>query len=202
MDYKFNHFAEKLEKKFSKNYHLITEDLIRYWYITTIGEFENAAIERPYRNHEESLQLLKSTRARADLYYSDTDVVIEFKFHKKLDSSCSCKTDNLGLVVGDMNRLSLLNCEHKLLIYIFDQEMYGYYQKHKPQLIRKMNCSETFTSQELFTNLRDRTLDKIALAGFCKGAKNKLSYAIKTIYSATITDRFFLRIYEVKSDKD
>lgn len=68
------------------------------------------------------------------MYYNGTneqtevkeEVVIEFKYHKKVDRSTTCKTTNMGEVFRDVNRLSSLENKEKYFIYVFDQEMKDY----------------------------------------------------------------------------
>ena len=126
-------FITELNQQFSKMPKLITEDLIRQWFIDTQSlTYSETIIEKPYKllsiNKKSSVVI--NNRARADLYYQEhgkEDVVVEFKYHKKIDTSTTCKTTNLGEVLRDLNRLSCLNNKEKYFIYVFDKEMKDYY---------------------------------------------------------------------------
>ena len=128
-------FEKELQIRFNNIAHLVTEDLIRQWFIKTQKlTLKDTRIEKPYRllKFKPKFQNVLNSRARADLYYQENgkeDVVIEFKYHKKVDSSPTCKTTNMGEVFRDLNRLSTLDNKEKYFIYVFNQEMKEYYDK-------------------------------------------------------------------------
>ena len=135
---KFSDYSACLKTHFSFEEKLITEDLIRYWFIDVHRKEYNFSIEEPYYSKKGYKTPIKysgakiSDRARADLYVCDdktTDAVFEFKYHRKSERSSSCRTTNVGEVFNDLNRLSLLDNKEKYLVYVFDKEMASYYEK-------------------------------------------------------------------------
>ena len=107
----YENFNEILKTKFNNIPRLVTEDLIRFWFIESQNlNVPSVIIEKPYKNlniNENFIDYL-TNRIRADFYYAPWDTVIEFKYHKKIESSDSCKTTNMGEVFRDLNRLSVL----------------------------------------------------------------------------------------------
>lgn len=135
MTINYNPFIIELSKKFTDMPHLVTEDLIRQWFIETQTlTYKDTRIEKPYKclSIKPKFKGVINNRAHADLYYQEDgieDVVIEFKYHKKINTSPTCKTTNMGEVFRDLNRLACLENKEKYFIYVFDQEMKKYYDK-------------------------------------------------------------------------
>lgn len=148
--------------------YLVTEDLIRHWFI----EIHKGAcrIEVPYQRNNNPKTPLKirqnapklktniygTVRSRADLYYwgfleensrDQEDTVIEFKFHRDTLYSKCCTATNAGEVFNDLNRLSILENKEKYLVYVFDSTMKNYYDKklacHKHGAQSPMNVFNT-----------------------------------------------------------
>ena len=93
MNFKFDFsgFEQELAKHFNKEHHIITEDLIRYWFIQTHLQNGMPSTEVPYIRKKENKSITplipsenkpklipiihnggkKSYRVRADLYYGD-----------------------------------------------------------------------------------------------------------------------------------
>lgn len=196
MNIDFKKFEEKLAEKFDVMSHLVTEDLIRYWFIQSQGrEYADAEIETPYRRLRvnPSFNGTLSNRARVDLHYKEEDVVIEFKYHKKVALSTTCKTTNMGSVFNDLNRLSTLQSADKYLIYVFDREMYDYYQKHSPTAILKVGSDvQSLDIRELKADAlrEDGEFFKSALASFAEVVDgfSGFSYNAQVVCSRKIGD--------------
>lgn len=148
-------------------------------------------------------------RVRADLYDEQSDTVIEFKYHKQIDTSDSCETTNMGEVFRDLNRLSLLGNAEKYLIYVFDDEMLNYYKKNAITNIFNIEKSDLSVPSNINgdKNLH-KEFFKTAFSSFDDEYKDfsKFSYTVKTEFSSKITtvkDRdgknksFYLKIYKV-----
>ena len=147
MNFDFGNFENELKKHFNKEHHLVTEDLIRYWFIGSHSSNGDAYTEVPYiRAGKTPLVInanapkLNSDRARADLYYGDIDnckkknaveqdVVVEFKYHRCTRYSDCCTGTDCGSVFRDLNRLSILENKEKYFVYVFDQKMKEYYDE-------------------------------------------------------------------------
>ena len=87
----FSRFKDELAKHFRKEHHIVTEDLIRYWFIQTHSQNGMSSTEVPYIREKEDKSITplissknkpklipiihkggkKSYRVRADLYYGD-----------------------------------------------------------------------------------------------------------------------------------
>ena len=202
---KYVDFKKELDKHFSVEKHLITEDLIRYWFIHIHGT--NTIIEMPYRLlsiKPTKSSFLASNRARADLYYGNPeDTVIEFKYHRKSDYSSSCTATNMGSVFNDLNRLSILDNKEKYLIYVFDEEMKKYYEKNSPFDILKI--SKAKVSPKIGIN---KTTDSKVAIGFEEFKKQAFSgfnckkfedfnYTVKISDIQKLVNGFYLIIYRV-----
>lgn len=149
MNINWNKFIKELANHFYKEKGLITEDLIRYWFIKL--NKNPCKIEVPYFRTDKKgnsitplvilnskKNYLNSNRNRLDLYFEKLKVAIEFKYHRKTDYSNNCTATNVGEVFNDINRLSILDCDEKYVIYVFDDKMKKYYRNNgesddKPQ---------------------------------------------------------------------
>lgn len=147
MIFNFVNFENELKTHFDNEHHLVTEDLIRYWFIGTHSSNGDAYTEVPYiRPGKTPLVInanapkLNSERARADLYYGDIDncekkndaeqdIVLEFKYHRCTRYSDCCTGTDCGSVFRDLNRLSILDNKEKYFVYVFDQKMKDYYDE-------------------------------------------------------------------------
>lgn len=156
MSFKFNFkgFEHELAQHFNNEHHIVTEDLIRYWFISAHAEKGNGdpSIEIPYiRDNDngdsitplvrKNQPVLNSNNARADLYYGDIskkgcgrkktvdeeDFVFEFKYHRCTRYSDCCTGTDCGSVFRDLNRLSILDNREKYFVYVFDEKMRKYY---------------------------------------------------------------------------
>lgn len=205
MKINYKAFEDELALRFNNMSHLVTEDLIRQWFIETQNlTIKNTVIERPYR-----LLKLKSKfisvlnhRARADLFYDgkiaqtdqSEDVVIEFKYHKKTPYSDTAKTTNMGEVFRDLNRLSTLNNKEKYFIYVFDKEMKDYYDKHVFDILKvDADCGKTLNSADIETLIKGKKSAEFKNAAFSPFDKkividfNFFSYTVEVLYSNHIT---------------
>lgn len=193
----------ELAKRFNNMAHLVTEDLIRQWFIETQSlTIKNTIIEKPYREliskHSKFYSEINS-RARADLYYNGTneqtkvkeEVVIEFKYHKKVDRSTTCKTTNMGEVFRDLNRLSTLENKEKYFIYVFDQEMKDYYDKQSFDILNVGNYSSAHIPSALNKYIKDEHGEfyKSAFSSFSDNYQDfgYFGYAIEVLYSNHVT---------------
>lgn len=196
MDYKLEKFEEKLCTELTESPKLVTEDLIRHWYIKTVGK-DDARIEVPYcelTKKSETAKLYTSTRSRVDLLLKKRNCAIEFKYHRKNKPGQSCTTDNLAYVIKDMSRLSLLDIEHKVVLYVFDKEMHAYVNKHCNQLLQKDASVELSSLKKL--NLTNYFWNK-AFESFADDAKDKLNYTIKIIEGVSFNNGFYTYAYEI-----
>lgn len=203
---KYVDFKKELVKHFSVEPRLITECLIRYWFIEIHGR-NDAEIEKPYRTlsiNPKYKTYLASNRARADLYYGNAeDTVIEFKYHRKTKYSSCCTATNMGSVFNDLNRLSILDNKEKYLIYVFDEEMKKYYEKNSPFDILKI--SKAKVSPKIGIN---KTTDSKVAIGFEEFKKQAFSgfnckkfedfnYTVKISDIQKLVNGFYLIIYRV-----
>ncbi len=206
----YEKFNEILKTKFNNIPRLVTEDLIRFWFIESQNlNVPSVIIEKPYKNlhinenfihiNENFIDYL-TNRIRADLYYAPWDTVIEFKYHKKIESSDSCTTTNMGEVFRDLNRLSVLGNKEKYLIYVFDGEMKKYYDKRAVTDILKFDKnSECKVSGEInIDENSNREFYKAAFSSFRDGYKNfsKFNYTVRKVYSDKITS------FKIENEKD
>lgn len=208
-----NAFVQSLNNEFNTFPKLVTEDLIRRLYIENYCQKINSEIEIPYEDEKKRLILRVGAKdlfsrtpkrngkyKRADLYDKSCDYAVEFKYHKKLDTGNTAKTDNFGYIFNDMNRLSLLENKRKLLVYVFDDEMYSYYMKNKrcPEL-----CGEkgtTFSSSDIYSRTSGNEFKKRALSGFKVEYLSNFNYSVETLFSYDFIlndSKFYLRIYEI-----
>lgn len=159
-------FVAELNRAFSTMAHLVTEDWIRQCFIDAQSLVKKEVrIEKPYRNLRIKPKFcgVLNNQARADLYYQehgDEDTVIEFKYHKKLSTSTTCKTTNMGEVFRDFNRLSVLDNKEKYLIYVFDEEMKNYYDSNVFDILK-------------IAKAKGKTLDNRGIPSLTKGKKIK-----------------------------
>lgn len=204
---------DKLKTKFNNIPHLVTEDLIRFWFIESQNlSIPSTTIEKPYENLEIKSKFKEhiTIRARADLYDEQSDVVIEFKYHKKISTSDSCKTTNMGEVFRELNRLSVLNNTKKYLIYVFDSEMMDYYNKY--EIANIFNIAEKsdlkIPSDIKASKNSHKEFYKTAFSSFDDNCKDfsEFTYTVKTEYSNTITtvmgkddkpNTFYIKVYKV-----
>ena len=207
-------FEKELSKKFSLMPRLVTEDLIRQWFIDTQGlTYGETTIEKPYRtlNINPPYKTIINNRARADLYYQengDEDVVIEFKYHKKVETSATCKTTNMGEVFRDLNRLACLGNKEKYFIYVFDDEMKQYYDKNSPSDILKIgneNIIKTIPQQLSGIEKNENgEFFNSAFSSFSKDFQDfcNFNYTVKVLYSGTLlANKFYMIILKITNKK-
>lgn len=134
-----------LQNEYTRCGNLFNEDLLRYFFVESYSKIvstqtvSSAIIEVPYIKSKSTgtpLKLknppavsLKTTKCRADLYYKSDDEVIEFKFHRRSPYSACCTGSDLGSVLNDFNRLSILDNSGKYEIYCCDEDMKRYFTK-------------------------------------------------------------------------
>ena len=198
-------YVAELSNHFNNKAHLITEDLIRYWFIITQKlSIKETKIEKPYRllKLKSKYQKILNNRARADLYYGGQneqigkkeDVVMEFQCHKKSFYSSTAKTTNMGEVFRDLNRLSALDNDEKYFIYIFDQEMKEYYDNHVFDILKvNTNQGKVLNSIDIETIIKGKKTDdfkKTALSPFDDNlvkSFDDFNYTAEVLYSNHIT---------------
>ncbi len=196
MNIDFKKFEDKLAEKFDDMSHLVTEDLIRYWFIQSQGlDLGKAEIEKGYKRIETGIKTVAS-RARANLVY-DENAVIEFEFHKGIKTSATCKTTNMGRAFGNLNKLSMLKDKERYFIYVFDQEMQNYYRDNAANSIlfagnylkQKIQYKDALT--QVNTSLKE--FKKGAVSFLRKGKHNVnivfnaiQDYSIEVLYSKEI----------------
>lgn len=198
MDYCFDKFEKRLKKELAEYPKLITEDLLRHWYIVANENIANAVIEYPYRKLIDTDRWFKSNRVRIDLCYIQNNTLntaFEFKFHKKVETA-SCETDNFGQIFNDLNRLSLLDCSDRLLIYVYDEEMFKYYNNCHAPLIGE---TSEFSSKDIFEKYQMKTFCDSAYRGIKENVKSTFNYRIKVVYSCELPRGFHLQIYKVQN---
>ena len=196
MKINYGTYVEELTNRFNNMAHLVTEDLIRQLFIETQKfTIRNTIIEKPYR---ELLSMLSryyseiNSRARADFYYNgkNEDVVIEFKYHKKVDRSTTCKTTNMGEVFRDLNRLSILENKEKYFIYVFDQEMKDYYDSQPFDILKigKNNTATIPASMSDYIKDEHGEFYKNAFSSFSDMFQDfsGFSYTVDVLYSSRI----------------
>ncbi|MBE5740728.1 MAG: hypothetical protein E7352_06165 [Clostridiales bacterium] len=215
----------ELAKRFNTMAHLVTEDLIRQWFIETQNlSIGDTVIEKPYRllKLKANFQSRLNSRARADFHYNGQskqtgekeDVVIEFKYHKKSPYSDTAKTTNMGEAFRDLNRLSTLANKEKYFIYVFDQEMKDYYDKHVFDILKvDANKGKTLKSSDIETLIKGKKTEDFkntALSSFDRNmvkSFDDFNYTVDLHYSDCITtykkldgsdDKMYIIIVRVK----
>ena len=189
---------------------IITEDLVRYWFINVHSDY-SADIEVPYYELISKRGVLNS-RARADLRLSkgEENAVFEFKYHRKAVRSSSCTATNMGSVFHDLNRLSILDNKNKYLVYVFDQEMADYYEKNKifnilkPSELKKgtVKYKVNGSTDARIAKSKYEEFKKQAFSGF-NAAINSFSgfgYTVEVEYFNEISvekEKFYVVIYKV-----
>ena len=174
MNFNFDNFKNELKTHFDNEHHLVSEDLIRYWFIGTHSSNGDAYTEVPYIRAGKTPLLintnapkLNSDQARADLYYGDIDnckkknddeqdIVLEFKYHRCTRYSDCCTGTDCGSVFRDLNRLSILENKEKYFVYVFDQAMKKYYDE---KITKNPN-----SAYEIF-NIKNRPSNPIKVDG-------------------------------------
>ena len=231
MNIDWGKFVENIVKHFDRERGLITEDLIRYWFIKQI---KNACkIEVPYfRTDKNGMSItplkilrgkenyLKSNRNRLDLYFEESKVAIEFKYHRKTDYSNNCTATNIGEIFNDINRISILDCNEKYIVYVFDDKMKKYYQNNggsedKPQYyfnIDKVHEKDNFVfnSTKSVCNYNGMEFLKNAFSSFkiaqydeitkLNGFSN-FTYILNAQVVGEINNEFCLVVYKVDEIK-
>ena len=150
-------FTDNLQSHYKNEGYLFTEDLIRYWFVDYIRTIDLISpkgyteIEVPYSK----LNLKKNcpfrlkegkNRCRADLHYCGEDQVVEFKFHRSTMYSKSCTASDLGTLLNDFNRLSILDNKNKYSIYICDAFMEDYFINHHKTHFPFLDYNNTITT--------------------------------------------------------
>ena len=214
-------FTNNLQSHYNNEGYLFTEDLIRYWFVNyfmTIDKTKsklNTEIEVPYlKGSTTKLRLKKScpislksssageNRSRADLCYCNEDEVVEFKFNRCTRYSKSCTNSNLGSLLNDFNRLSILENKHKYSIYVCDEYMKNYLiNRHKTNFpfLDFNKTIATFTYSKEYYNMPNfKDILKNAFSSFIdkdEYYKNpslfdlrKFGYKIKLLYKNKISD--------------
>lgn len=204
---KINYTAYKslLKRRIISQIDLTTESNIRELFVYTNGG--KIEIETPYiqpQKAKKKTPLLVQNCAQfkrtgknlphADLYIEDCDVVIEFKYHKKAEYSDTAKTMNMGEVFRDLNRLSTLDNKEKYFIYVFDQEMKEYYDKHVFDILKvNTNKGATLKSIDIETLIKGKKVKdfrNVALSSFDRNIVtdfNYFSYTTNVLYSSHVT---------------
>lgn len=208
MNSQFTNFKAKLTTAFKNMPKLVTEDLIRHWFIEEQGlTITNTTIEKPYRdllNKKSKFYSALNNRARADLYYQENGNkgVVELKYHKRVETSATCKTTNMGEVFRDLNRLSTLDVKEKYFIYVFDKEMKEYYDKHDATFLKIGNSLPVNVPQDInnFLNNAPGEFYKIAFSSFSDDYQDfsKFNYTVKVLLlDIMIDNEFYLLILQV-----
>lgn len=204
MKINYTDFKKELDAHFSDEPHLVTECLIRYLFIK--AHKTEAEIEVPYRvlPIKPTKNYLEYKRARVDLYYGNPeDAVFEFKYHRRTKYSDCCTATNMGKVFNDLNRLSVIDKTEKYFIYVFDENMKKYYEKHSPFDILKM--SRVNVGDKLNVN---GAIDKLLAGGYAEFKKQAFSgftaiefknydYTIEVKRIETLSNNYNLLIFEI-----
>ena len=224
----YSDYVSQLENYFSSISKLMTEDLVRHIFVMLHNK--NCAIEVPYirtkspitplKVKKTKLTYFKNSLSRADLYYErgvkgitddEKDAVIEFKFHRRTKYSQNCATSKIGSVFGDLNRLSLLKNDTKYLIYVFDKNMFDYFDKcMKPNDPRYYFNTKSLSVGSLYTiepnpstapRFFEKEFSKNALRGFNSAVASDMSafcYDIELEYCGKIPNvDYYLIAYKV-----
>lgn len=93
--------------------------------------------------------------------------------------------------------VSLLNNEHKILIYVFDEEMHRYYTNNGrcPELCFEKDGE--FVSKAIFERCGQGSFTDIAFGSFAVKEAEKFDYKVNVIHSHDYEGGFYLRIFEV-----
>lgn len=211
MNIQYDNFRDELNKYFHCAANIVTEDLIRHLFIKihkTCAEIKDGVeIEMPYRElliKEMRNGCLSSDRARADLYFGDTDdTVFEFKYHRQTKYSNNCTATKMGSVFRDLNRLSILDNKEKYLIYVFDEKMKNYYEDNSPFNILKMSTVKVGDILKVNGTIDELLADgyaefkQQAFSGFTYTEFAKFDYTIKVVYKEKLANDYNLLIFKV-----
>lgn len=227
----WNQFDNDLQNEYNRCENLFNEDLLRYVFVQSyvkmnaIKTVKSARIEVPYiKSSSTPLKLknpptvsLKTTKCRADLYYKSDDEVIEFKFHRRSPYSSNCTGSDLGSVLNDFNRLSILNNSGKYAIYCCDEEMKRYFTKNHstnyPMFeFDKINVGDVFSLTNHAGRKGFKDILKHAFASFISGDEynknpnlfniTQFGYKVKLLHKAkingnTVDKNLYLYVFEI-----
>ena len=194
---------KKLESEISKAAHLITEDLIRHWFINTQGlNVKATEIEKPYSTlNKKSVGVSVGESSRLDLFYEQDGTAIEFKCHRRTYRSANCTTTKAGSVFRDFNRLSTIDYKDKYLIYLLDSNMCNYYKKRDyNNLFIKASKGELLDCADFDNDLRNvlgSEFIKGALTPFGVSSFSSFAYKIKIEYAKPIKNGFYLAGFKI-----
>lgn len=143
-------FDNDLQNEYDRCENLFNEDLIRYIFVQSYSKMnsiktvksarievsyrKNSGIGTPLKLNQSVINYEELNRCRADLYYESNDEVVELKFHRRSIYSGNCTSSKLGSVLNDFNRLSVLKNNGKYSIYVCDEQMKNYFEKHHSTL--------------------------------------------------------------------
>lgn len=205
MKINYKAIEDELALRFNNMAHLVTEDLIRQWFIEKQKlTIKNTIIEVPYIQPQKAKKqtplVIKDSGIfkrngknlpHADLYIEKCDAVIEFKYHKKSLYSTTAKTTNTGEVFRDLNRLSMLDNKEKYFIYVFDQEMKDYYDRQSFDILKVGNYSSAQIPSALSKYIKDEHGEfyKSAFSSFSDNYQDFscFGYMVEVLYSNRIT---------------
>ena len=192
----FMNFLNANNNFFIDNEVFLTEDLLRFKlaeYVENVDKCrtKKSEVEVPYyttkkQNKKQTpLKIISgsplrySNKCRADLYYSSSVEVIEFKYHRKTDYSFSCRPDKRGSLYNDFARLSQLLNVDKYVVYFYDKDMNNYYCNKRNLNLEKL--PKIIDSDDIYNNINNK---KICPISFLKNAF--LSFIPKNISSTQI----------------
>lgn len=197
-------FKKELDAHFSTESHLVTECLIRYWFIK--AHSAKAEIEVPYRvlPIKPTKNYLEYKRARVDLYYGNPeDAVFEFKYHRRTKYSDCCTATNMGKVFNDLNRLSIIDKAEKYFIYVFDENMKKYYEKNSPFDLLQISKIKVGDTRKIDGDIDIKLVGKYAefkkqaFSGFAVNEFKDFDYTIEITDKQTLVNDFYLIIYKI-----
>ena len=179
-------FSSKLDKEFQNVSNLITEDLIRHWFIKdqkfNVG---NVEIEKQYNLlNKKANNITISDHSRIDLFYNSDNTAIEFKFHRKTKNSDNCSATKAGSLFRDFNRLSLLDYEDKYVVYVLDNQMLKYYKNNQAyqQVVSNLINKKTVSNLDFHNMNICREFSKVAFSSFSAKIFSQFNYNVKIEY--------------------
>lgn len=200
MKIKSQTFEGELRKQLISMPHLITEDLIRHWFILDQKlNLLNVEIEKQYKSLcKKPSNITISDRSRIDLFYNIDNTAIEFKFHRATCYSDNCTATKAGFLFRDFNRLSLLKYNDKYVVYVLDDGMLNYYKKEYQPLISNFVNKKSVSNFDFDKMKVGKEFKKGAFSSFSVGTFNQFNYNVSTIYANKLNGtNYHLIIFKV-----
>lgn len=195
-------FESKLNKEILTAPKLVTEDLIRYWFILDQKlNFSDVEIEKQYKLLNKKLNNITiNERSRIDLFYNIDKTALEIKFHKATSNSKNCTATKAGSLFRDFNRLSLLSYKDKYVIYVLDHNMLNYYKKAKAyqKIINNLANKKSVSNFDFGVMSVGSEFKKVAFSSFSVNDFKFFNYSVSLEHATQLKGtKYHLIIFKI-----